>query len=146
MTTRVSTQDEQTGHGRRTPLVMTALTLAVLGAFALWQLRPGGEEAATPAAISATERSVTTAPATDGVIPVGGLAERYHEEARTGVDTTALRVATAEEATAAYSQYIERLRALDGATPVDVTVVVDSTASTEAQGGASGSTVSPAHC
>lgn len=76
MTTQVRTHEQQGGHGHRTPLAMTALTLVVLGAFALWQLWPGGEGAAQPTAGGATPRSVTTAAATDGVIPVAGPVEQ----------------------------------------------------------------------
>jgi hypothetical protein len=89
MTTQVRTQESEDGHGRWTPLVLTALTLAVLGAAAFWQLQSGGEEATAPAAVGVPASRGSTATATDGVMPLGGLAERYQEERRAGMDEAA---------------------------------------------------------
>lgn len=89
MTMQVTTHESQDGQGRRTPLVLTLLLLAALGAIAFWQLRPGNDGAAAPTAVGVPPSSGSTTTATDGVMPLGGLAERYHAAARAGVDDAA---------------------------------------------------------
>ena len=51
MTSQVTTQNrQQRRQGLLTELTMTMLSIGLIGAVALWHLRPGGEDATTPAA------------------------------------------------------------------------------------------------
>ncbi len=69
MTTQTTTSQPSTTR-RWARLGVTAASLTVLGGALLWQIRQGGDEAATPVASSRTESRVT-APAT----PLGGIAD-----------------------------------------------------------------------
>jgi hypothetical protein len=51
MATQATMRDRQQRRtGIRTQMAMTAISLAVLGGFVLWQVRPSGDEAVAPAA------------------------------------------------------------------------------------------------
>ena len=121
-----------------------AASLAVLGGALLWQARPTGQTAAPVATTSSSTIS-------EGVAPLGGLAELYQQQAGTAAAAREAQVtamggmaelyaAQAAEAAApahytlvvgaqheiaeAYAALVERLRALDGTTPFEVTVVL----------------------
>jgi hypothetical protein len=73
MTTQTTIR-ESTG-GVRSLLAATAFTAVALAGAALWLVRPGGQEAAPAAGTSVSTAS-------DGAIPMGGLAERFREAQR----------------------------------------------------------------
>jgi hypothetical protein len=117
---------------------MTAISLAIVGGFVLWQMPPAGHEARSSTASHATPNGVPdVAPPVGGLTQRasadqwahvthdaaqndarGGLAERDAMEAPTVVETVYL-VATAAEA--------EMLRTLSNPTPARQVVVVEST-------------------
>ena len=86
MTTQTTTMQPST-KGVRAFIGATAATLAVLGGALLWQVRPTSETAAP-----ATTTMVSTM--NDGVAPLGGLAEQYHEQQQTAAAVAAARVTT----------------------------------------------------
>ena len=68
MTTQATTQNRpQRRQGLLTELAMTMLSIGLIGAVALWHLRPGGEDATTPVAGTTAAAGVT---ASDGHSPV----------------------------------------------------------------------------
>ena len=176
MTTFTTKTEPMDGPGRRGLLGATALTLLVVGAAALWLVRP-----AVDAPTVGDAAHGTTGRASAPAVPRGALRDEYPEmampdgaapsapgarsdaemyqgwrqaadaaagEAAPPVDVPALTdgaghtlvVASPADIPDAYARFVERLRALDGSTPVAVTVVV---------GGASGdcgASVGPAAC
>jgi hypothetical protein len=70
MTTEATSAEQPPGGpGALTQLAMTAISLAVLGGLVLRQVRPGSNEARTPVAGSAMQRTVP-----EGATPTGGQA------------------------------------------------------------------------
>lgn len=116
MTTREATQEPQGGFGLRTQVAMMALALVVLGGFALWQLRSGGDEAAP--LMTASE---STAPGGELTVSAADQATLMQPAAPTRFT---LVVDAAVDINDAYARLVERLRALDGSTPFTVMVVV----------------------
>lgn len=86
MTTRTTTLHRDKG-GMRELIGATALTLAVLSGGALWQVRDAGDTPATP---TVAARGTVG----DGVVPMGGMAERYAELERAAAAAREARVPT----------------------------------------------------
>ena len=86
MTTQTTTI-QPSRQGVRALIGATAFTLVVLGGAALWQLRRSNEATAP----SATSVTTTTA---DATLPMGGLAERYRDQARAAAAEREARVTT----------------------------------------------------
>src|SRR5690242_3782915 len=86
MTTQATTVQRSKG-GPRVLIAAGALALAVLGGAALWQMRSGGEAGASRATTAAVALPAVRS-ATDGVVPLGGMAELYRDQARVAVAVT----------------------------------------------------------
>jgi hypothetical protein len=151
MTTNIAARGPRGGNKFRLTLIITALSAALLATFALSQFLTSDEESALPVGGGATQSGIA-APAdvvtrTDGAQYFGGYgAELTIEDARriaseqmksngitvpggetidTSVGPSFIHIATADEAAAAYAEYIEHARALDGSTPIDARLAVD---------------------
>ncbi len=86
MTTQTTTIQPST-KGVRVLIGAAAASLALLGGALLWQARPASETA-SPVATS------TMSAASEGVVPVGGLAEHYREQQQSAAAVVAARVTT----------------------------------------------------
>jgi hypothetical protein len=192
--TTLSTGTDQQGTGLRGLLGATALTLLVVGTAAVWLARPersvpaagqdgrgavGGATAPAPqsdtpaltdgAGRYLSEQQVSATKASEGVTPMGGLAELYAEQqaAQAGARVTTngvpeldgepagaptrqtLIVTSPDELHDAYARLVEWFRALDGSIPLVVTVAAGGAAPAAAWDGASGAcgtTIGPADC
>ena len=86
MTTHTTTIQAHT-KGMRALIGATAATLAVLGGALLWQVQPTSETAAPRATTTSSRTS-------EGVAPLGGLAELYREQREAAAATATARVTT----------------------------------------------------
>ena len=165
MTTQTTTI-RTANNGMRALIGTTAASLAVLGGALLWQGRQGGDTAAPPTTSGGTlvERAAAdAAPAfgvpalTDGFgryatapqasaagVSTDGMTERDEERAAAPTPLT-LVVASPDDIPEAYARLVDRLQALDGSTPVAVTVVGGRAGSTAARGAASGDCSTTSH-
>jgi hypothetical protein len=111
-------------HSKREVLGLigaTVFTCAVLGGVALWQVWPSGQ-AAAPATRATTSAAIAFVPEPESPLnaPVAGATGG----AAVAPARTILTVDSVDQVATAYSEFVERMRALDGSVPLAVTVVI----------------------